>query len=100
VFVNCEHPSESTPISDPSYVGSFTFFGSPGAHAAAHGGRNPDIVLNATSAFRHLYGDIQIPANKSIRVSLVTRDLSKKAAEVVETVKPENVSLEVVSLTS
>ena len=97
VFVNCESPSASTPISDPSYVGSIAFFGGDGGNNHDHSG---NVVLNATSAFRKLYGDIRIPPNEQVKVTLITVPLSgvDSSPKSVEQISSESVVLDVVTL--
>jgi tyrosinase len=42
VFLNCPYLSAETPVSDPHYVGNFTFFGFHGDHGHDHGGHGHD----------------------------------------------------------
>jgi hypothetical protein len=105
VFINCKNPTPETPITDPSYVGSFTFFAAPhanGEHADDHDHTN-NIVLDASSAFDTLYGDTQVP-NDEIKVSLVTSRLFKRKGRIAAVspteVKPQSVKLEVVGATA
>jgi hypothetical protein len=103
VFVNCKNPTTKTPITDPSYVGSFTFFAGPhvgGEHGDGHDHAR-DIVLDASSAFNTLYGDKQVPTDE-IKVSLVTSKLFKRSEEAVSPteVRPQSIKLEVVGATS
>ena len=50
VFLNCDYLSPETPTSDPSYAGTFTFFG--GEHAT-HGGK-PSVLVDLTNAVANL----------------------------------------------
>lgn len=99
VFVNCESPSTKTPITDPSYVGSISFFGQHGERDHGHG---QNYVLNATRALRSLYGDVKIPEKKEINVSLVTVPIIPENAAPAPTkggpLKAESVAVEVVAL--
>jgi tyrosinase len=42
VFLNCPYLSADTPVSDPHYVGNFTFFGFHGGNGHDHGGHGHD----------------------------------------------------------
>jgi tyrosinase len=42
VFLNCPYLSAETPVSDPHYVGNFTFFGFHGDHGHDHGSHGHD----------------------------------------------------------
>jgi hypothetical protein len=82
VFINCKDPTRGTPISDPSYAGSFTFFGSHEGHGAEGHGHGEDhaadgaeIVLDITKAFRTLYGDVPLKADEPLNVAMISRAL-------------------------
>jgi tyrosinase len=96
VFVNCENPSPQTPISDPSYVGSFTFFDAPHANGEHddHHGHSRNVILNATSAFRKLYGDEAIPGD-DVKVNVIPVKLFEKGAApaALQEIKPESIRL-------
>jgi hypothetical protein len=95
VFINCEDPSPQTPITDPSYVGSFTFFDHP--HEAGAHGHPHEIILNATKAFQNLYGDTAVPS-KPPKVAVVTTPLFQGASieRAVAEMKPNSISVELV----
>ena len=55
VFVNCKKLSSETPITDPSYVGSYTFFDhnvNPQPNARNHGDGTLSFVMKCKSRFR------------------------------------------------
>jgi tyrosinase len=63
VFIDCDYLSQSTPIEDPHYVGTFGIFGNPGEHAG-HGGKpaaSPSILVDLTGAIKRLYGSATEP---------------------------------------
>jgi len=99
VFINCKDPGRGTPITDPSYAGSFTFFGNHGGHGGenhgnGHAGGN-EIYLDITKVFRNLYGDIEIKDDEPLNVALVSNPLFKEGE--VQTVTPEKVLVELLS---
>jgi hypothetical protein len=97
VFINCRNPSQDTPISDPSYVGSFTFFHGPhGKDGKMH---DATIYLDATSAFRNLYGDTDVPDDKPVQITLISSSLlkNKPTKTTVEEVKPSKIHVEVIT---
>lgn len=72
VFLNCGYLTPQTRISDPHYVGTFSFFG----ERHVDGGRMDEAreterFLDATRTLRRLYGGRQYPFD-NIRVSLIT----------------------------
>lgn len=73
VFINCDYLTPQTPISDPHYVSSFTFFGEDHEHDE-HAGADSVRYLDATAVFRRLYGGREYP-REDIEVALVTVDL-------------------------
>ena len=101
VFVNCPNPTPATPLSDPSYVGSFTFFNGPGKTDRGHA-HEGNFVLDATSAFQNLYGDANIPREEPVQVKLVGVRLFEEvvAAGLVEEIEPTSVQLEIISQTN
>src|SRR5262249_46847775 len=52
LYLGAERTPGSTPTSDPSYLGTFGFFG--GAHAG-HEGDKPSVLFDLTSTIRLLY---------------------------------------------
>lgn len=95
VFVNCLDPSPETPITDPTYAGSFTFFDLPHENDDHH---PSGVVLDATSAFRRVYGGRAVDANESVRVGLVSVPLfGEGEGGVLKEVDPRQVEIEVLS---
>jgi hypothetical protein len=89
-----------TPVTAPGYVGSFTFFdgqGDGGGHQH-EGPRN--VLLNATDAFKRLYGDTSLPENTNLSVSFVSRALFEGVAAfaAVEEIQPDRIQIDVVNL--
>jgi len=84
VFLNAAHPTPATPVSDPSYVGTISFFGMP---------MNNTFALNVTAALAR-----ELAAGDStVQVGLVAVDLlhpNRVSPEV--TVRPA--SLRIVAL--
>jgi tyrosinase len=90
-----------TPITAPGYVGSFTFFDGHVAGGAGHDhGAGTSILLNASEAFKRLYGDTNLPSGADLSVSLVTRALytGVDAFSQVEEVQPDKIQFDVVDL--
>jgi tyrosinase len=74
VYLNCDYLTPQTPISDPHYVGTFTFFGDGhGGDGAAHQNDNAARIFDATRVCRRLYGGRDYPRD-DVKVSLVTID--------------------------
>ena len=69
---------------------------------AVRGGEGRSLLLNASEAFRNLYGVSSVPANAPLSVSLVTRALYEgvDAYATVEEVQPEKVQIDIVDLAS
>jgi hypothetical protein len=92
VFLNCKNPSVTTPIDDPSYVGSVSFFG----HAAAghEGHAKFNFVLDIGSTLERLSALGQYDAKAPIDVSLIaidSRNPGKPSGG--EVLKPEGVRI-------
>lgn len=91
----------NTPTTAAGYAGSFTFFDGrdAGAGAAAAGHQHTrDILINASGALSRLYGDVSLPENESVVVSIVTQPLytGVTAYSTIEQIQPDRVRLEVV----
>jgi tyrosinase len=69
VFLDCDYLSQSTPISDPHYVGAFGVFGDHGGHGGRPG-VNPSIVLDLTQAIKRVHGSATELANH-IRIQIL-----------------------------
>jgi tyrosinase len=83
VFINCDYLSQSTPISDPHYVGTFGVFGDHGEHAG-HSGRpaaKPSIAVDLTRAIQRVYGTVVDPSSR-IRVQILPVSNSPKAGPI------------------
>lgn len=89
VFLNCEYLSPETPTSDPSYVGSFTFFGS---EHAAHGGK-VSVLVDLTSTVADLRR-AQKPVTDRLEVQLMPVSFPGAKKQDVE-FKPGYVQIEV-----
>jgi tyrosinase len=75
VFLNLPEANRNTPISDPHFAGSFTFFGTePPANAtgqAEHRHHKPRFLVNATDALQRLRKNQQLADDTEITVHLV-----------------------------
>jgi hypothetical protein len=91
--------NKDTPISAPGYIGSFTFFDGQGNKAHAHG-TSKNVLLNATEAFKRLYGDTALPEHTQLVVSIVTKPLfdGGDSFATVEEINPERVQIDIVNL--
>ncbi|MBX3441449.1 MAG: tyrosinase family protein [Planctomyces sp.] len=104
VFVNCELLTESTPIDDPSYVGSCTFFshGDHGHGDDSHGDGTASFFLNASPAFAKLYGDRPLKEDEPLKVSIVAVPLFPDDAErtwsgSVQELSPKQVQIDIIT---
>jgi hypothetical protein len=94
VFVNCQKLGKDTPITDPSYVGSYTFFG----NHAHDGDQRVSFFLNVTPAFQRLYGDRKFTKDEPLKISVVARPLGVSNAwkGTVQEISPTQVQFAVV----
>ncbi len=77
VFINGDGISASTPISDPSYVGTFGFFG--GAHVGGHAGHGgSSLIVDLTRTLQRLQASGK-PLTDNIRVQLVPVSVTRSA---------------------
>jgi tyrosinase len=90
VFINCKEPSASTPIDDPSYVGSVSFFSD---HDHDHvGGTN--FILDARDTLARLRASGSYSAGAPLDIAVVPVDLaSDQRAADSETLKPGRVRI-------
>lgn len=101
VYVNCLKLSKDTPVTDPSYSGSCTFFGH-GRHAhGREGAGDVSFQFDLTPTFVRLYADRPFRADEPLKVSIIARPLfpgtpGAPAVEIQE-VSPTQVSIEVIS---
>lgn len=71
VFVNLPGASANTPLDDPHFAGSFTFFGTePGPGADMHH-HHPRFLVNLTNALQRLRRNNQLAADSPITLQLV-----------------------------
>jgi tyrosinase len=92
VFLNCKNPSVTTPIGDPSYVGSVSFF----SHAAeGHEGHAKfNFVLDITSTLERLSALGQYDPRAPVDVALIaidSRNPGKPSGG--EVLKPEGIRI-------
>jgi hypothetical protein len=101
LFLNCEKLSQDTPITDPSYVGSCTFF-IHGAHGHQEKDMGVSFAFDLTREFARLYGDRPLRKDEPLKVSVLARPLAldpDRAPEwnvKVQEISPEQVSIDVV----
>jgi hypothetical protein len=99
VFVNCKDPSSRTPIGDPTYVGSFAFFGH--GHqpvAAGHAAHAPAMnntgkvtfCFDLSETLRRLERAGQYQPSEDLKVTLVPVPI-KKGISAVGDVRPGRV---------
>jgi len=70
-FMNCSHLSPETPVSDPHYVGSLTFFGVHGGH---HGPAQVTATLPLNGALQRIAETGQPVMNRVKLQGIATRD--------------------------
>lgn len=93
VFIDCAYLSNTTPISDPHYVGSFGQFGDHEGHGAE--ADRPSIVLDLTSAIKRVYGDAtELSGRLSVQIMPVPL---KPSAGPAGTAAPKSVEVAFVS---
>lgn len=89
VFINCDYLSKDTPIDDPHYVGTFTFFGakherSEGTHSS-HDTNPLNFRLRLTDTLSNLLRDNILPL-EDIKVQLLAMPLfGRESAQVLST---------------
>jgi tyrosinase len=80
VFINGDNITAATPVTDPSYVGTFGFFGGKhvggSGHAGAHGGSS--LIVDLTKTLQRLQASGK-PLADNIRVQLVPVSVAKGA---------------------
>ena len=90
VFIDCDYLSSGTPVTDPHYAGTFSFFGE---HSHGSGG-HPSVLVDLTSAIQRVYGSAAAaPAN--IRVQILPVALGKPGE--VGTAKPSRIEVAIVT---
>jgi hypothetical protein len=102
VFVNCPNPTAKTPPTDPTYLGTFTFFGDDHDHAehapagaAAEGGGGTTYVYNAAPLLQRLSKTEYAP-DGDYKISLVAVPLGGGDPPQVK-IEPKSVNLEAVA---
>jgi hypothetical protein len=90
VFLNCVNPSINTPVDDPSYVGSISFFG---AHDEAHGQHaEASFIFDAGATMARLSQSGRYKPSDPLDVAVVafdSRDPRKPSTQ--EVIKPRSV---------
>jgi tyrosinase len=90
VFIDCDYLSSSTPVTDPHYAGTFSFFGE---HSHGSGG-HPSVLVDLTRAIQRVYGSAAAaPAN--IRVQVLPVALGRPGE--IGTAKPSRVEVAIVT---
>jgi hypothetical protein len=94
VFLNCRNPGADTPITDPTYVTSCTFFGT--RHAAHHGDGRVSFGFDVAPVVRRLNANNVYEPNGPLDVAIVVvprrpalADAARRAA-----IQPQRVRLE------
>lgn len=97
VYLNCKKLEPTTPITDPSFVGSRAFFHGSGH---GHGERGLSFVFNLNQKFAQLYGDRHFKNDEPLEVSIIARvpgvgDAAPTTADIMR-INPEQVKIELV----
>lgn len=97
VFLNCKKLEPTTPITDPSFVGSRAFFHGSGH---GHGDKGLSFAFNLNQKFAQLYGDRQFKNDEPLEVSIIARtpgegDGPPTPVELIR-INPEQVKIELV----
>jgi tyrosinase len=97
VFINCDYLSQSTPTSDPHYVGTFGIFGDHGEHPGQGGkpAAKPSIAVDLTGAIQRVYGSAVDPPGR-IRIQILPVPNAPKAGPI-GTASPSRVEVAFVS---
>ncbi len=78
VFVNGDNVTSATPVTDPSYVGTFGFFGGKHQGHTGHGGGGSSLIIDLTRTLQRLAaGGKQV--DDAIRVQIVPISVTKSA---------------------
>jgi tyrosinase len=91
VFIDCDYLSQSTPITDDHYIGTFGFFGEHGEHEG-HAEAKPSIVMDLTPAIERLYGSAP-EAPDQIRVQLLPVPRGKAELDQTGTATPGRIEI-------
>ncbi|MEK6288811.1 MAG: tyrosinase family protein [Acidobacteriota bacterium] len=81
VFINLPNASVATPIDDPHYAGSFSFFGTEQPDAPDHGGHKhpaPKFLVNITDTLQRLKRNQELRDGSPISVQLVAAPFAGK----------------------
>jgi len=100
VHVNCQKISPDLPITDPSYVGSSTFFSHEG-----HGGHNGDsmsasFLFSLNQTFARLYADRPLSSTEPLKVVVLVKPLFSGGAKIepgqIQELAPQQVRIDIV----
>jgi tyrosinase len=104
VFLNCKDPNPRTPVGDPTYVGSFSFFDHAHAPAAPAGKEHAamkgpqagpptrSFSFDISEVVRRLEGAGQYQADADLKVSLVPVPL-RRGQSLLAPVKPGKIEI-------
>lgn len=102
VFLNCKNPNPRTPVGDPTYVGSFSFFQHEHATPAAGGGhagmaaaprtKTSSFSFDISEVVRRLEKAGEYQAQGDLKVSLVPVPIRRGQAVIGE-VKPGKIEI-------
>lgn len=102
VYLNCQKLNPATPITDPSYVGTCTFF-DHGRHAG-HAGHNDELTFSfdLSPDLARLYGDRPLRADEQLQVGIVARKPARAgeafSPAAITPISPDKVTIEVVGV--
>lgn len=101
LHVNCQKLAPDLPITDPSYVGSCTFFSHQ--HAGHGAEQTTSFYFSLNQAFGRLYADRPLSESEPLKVAVLVKPLFPAAGEVAEgllqELTPKQISIEVVAPT-
>lgn len=94
VFVDCDYLSQSTPIGDKHYVGTFGFFGDHAGHGPDNA--KPSVAVDLTTALEKLYGSVT-DAPETLKVQIIPVPRGRNSVAQTGTAKPARVEVAFVS---
>jgi hypothetical protein len=100
VHVNCQKISPDLPITDPSYVGSSTFFSHEG-HAGHDGdSMSASFLFSLNQTFARLYADRPLSSTEPLKVVVLVKPLFAGASKIdsaeIQELTPEQVKIDIV----